>query len=227
MTIRTEIQSLSPTAIIEVFTIDATSLGGTTFNFHAGTNKLLQSLVWQGITYSPLPIEAEGFELTSKGTLPRPKIRVANTNGLFSSVAGSLSDLVGARVTRKRTFAKYLDAVNYPLGNINADVNQYLPDELWFVEAKTVENRYIIEWELSSAFDLMGVMLPSRQVIQNSCSWKYRSAECGYMGGYMDVNDAASSQVSDQCSKRLTSCQARFGVGILPFGGFPGAVRFG
>ena len=185
----------------------------------------MQPVVWQGVEYAPLPIEAEGFELTTKGTLPRPKIRVANVSGVFSALALEMDDLVGAKVTRKRTFAKYLDAVNFPGGNASADPNQFLPEELWFVEAKAAENRHIVEWELSSAFDLMGVKLPYRQVVQNSCAWQYRSPECGYTGTSFDKNDQQATP--DFCSKRLSSCRARFGTEVIPFGGFPGSVRYG
>ena len=230
MTIAAEIQSLSPSAIIELFTLDTTSIpGGTLMHFHAGTNRLMQPVTWQGVQYVPMPIEAEGFDLSSRGVLPRPKIRVANVNGLLSAEVRNNDDLVGCKVIRKRTFAKFLDASNFIDGiNIFADPNQSLPDDVWFVESKTSENRYLIEWELSSAFDLQGVRLPHREVIQNCCVWKYRSAECGYSGSaYFDANDQVTNQAGDFCSKRLSSCKIRFGSGnTLPYGGFPGAVRY-
>lgn len=228
MTITAEIQSLAPTALIELFVLDTSNLeGGGIFRFHAGTNNLQQPVVWQGLTYQPLPIEAEGFDVSSQGTLPRPKIRVANVQGLFSAVAAENDDLVGCKVTRKRTFARYLDAVNFPDGNAYADPHQYLPDDLYFVEQKTSETRYVIEWELSSAFDLVGVQLPRRQIIQGTCMWRYRSSECGYVGGNcFDVNDQPTTFDKDVCGKRLNSCKKRFGyAAVLPFGGFPGVIR--
>lgn len=228
MTIQTEIQSLSPSALVELFVLDATNLvGGTTLRFHAGTNALTQPVVWQGLTYYPLPIEAEGFDYSSKGVLPRPKMRVANVQGLFSAAASESEDLVGCKIYRKRTMVRYLDAVNFSGGNPDADPNQALPDDMFYVEQKTMESRYVIEWELASAFDLFGVLLPRRQVIQNACMWKYRSASCGYMGTtYLDTNDDPTTSELDSCSKRLASCRARFGVAaVLPYGGFPGALR--
>jgi lambda family phage minor tail protein L len=224
-----DIQSLSPGAIIELFVLDTSSLPDGALNyFHAGTNELRQAVVWQGNTYNPVPIEASGFDITTKGTLPRPKIKVANVNGLFSAIALETDDLIGCKITRKRTFAKYLDAVNFTGGvNPTADPNQYLPDDVWFVEQKTSENRYVVEWELSSAFDLQGIMLPYRQVIQDSCPWRYRGAECGYTGtNYFDLQDQPTTLSNDFCAKRLSSCKARFGNEQLPFGGFPGAVRY-
>lgn len=228
MSIKVEIQSLAPTALVELFIIDTTSLvDGGIFRFHAGTNELQQPVVWQGETYNPLPVEADGFDLSSQGTLPRPKMRVANVSGLFSTVAAESEDLVGCKVTRKRTFARFLDAVNFPNGNADADPEQSLPDDTYYVEQKTSESRYVIEWELSSAFDLFGVLLPRRQVIQNTCLWAYRGPECSYTGtATFDVNDVATLAELDVCGKRLSSCRCRFGANaILPYGGFPGAIR--
>jgi len=72
-------------------------------------------------------------------------------------------------------------------------------------------------------------MLPNRQIVKNSCQWRYRSAECGYTGPYFDKNDAPTKLASaDYCTKRLSSCRARinyFANGIIAFGGFPGANR--
>ena len=231
MSIATEIQSLSPTSLIELFVLDTTNLpGGGLFRFHAGTNGLQQPVVWGGVQYTPLPIEADGFDISSSGTLPRPKIRVANIQGMFSQIAAENEDLVGCKVTRKRTFVRFLDAVNFPDGNNpDADPNQHLLDETYYVEQKSAENRYMVEWELSSAFDLFGVLLPRRQIIQNTCMWKYRGSECGYLGtGYFDANDVATTQALDVCGKRVSSCKKRYGASaVLPYGGFPGALRGG
>jgi len=228
MTIKAEIQLLEQSALIELFILDSTNLpGGGITRFHAGTNKLLQPIVWQGQTYEPLPIEASGFDMTTQGATPRPKVKIVNINGLLSAQVKQFDDFVGCKLTRKRTFAKYLDAVNFPSStNPTADPNQFIADDIWYVERKVSENRHIIEFELSSAFDLMGVLLPNRQIIQNSCPWKYRGAECGYAGGYYNVNNATTSvQADDICAKTLTACKVRFGTSAVRFGGFPGAVR--
>lgn len=237
-TIQEEIQSLSPSAIIELFVLDTTMLeGGDIYRFHPGTNNLQSSVTWQGKEYLPLPIEAEGFDVTAAGSLPRPKIRVANVQGLFSAMVASMDDLVGCKITRKRTMARFLDAENFKGGNPEADPSQHFPDQMWFIDQKTSENKHLIEWELASAFDLQGVMLPFRQVIQNSCCWGYRGPECGYDGDeYYDKDDKRTFDASkDFCSKRLSGCEVRFKRkavgeivihdGTLPYGGFPGVQR--
>lgn len=111
--IAAEMQTLSPSAEITLFEIDATTVGDTIYRFHPGKNGLLGDVVWQGNTYSAFPIEASGFELTGRGTLPRPKIRVSNVLGTMSALVLTFDDLAGCKVTRIRTLAKFLDVVNF------------------------------------------------------------------------------------------------------------------
>lgn len=227
--IESEIQKLAPTALIELFVLDVTNLGGGIERFHAGTNGFQNPVVWQGLTYQALPVEVEGFDITTTGVLPRPKIKVANINGLFSGEIIAFKDLVGGTITRKRTFARFLDAVNFPAGNPEADPNRHFADDIWFVEQKIIENRFQVEWELSSAFDVGGVFLPYRQVLQNYCPWRYRGAECGYTGSafFDEKDDPVGTLAQDVCGRRLSSCEVRFGVkAVLPYGGFPGALKY-
>ncbi len=230
MTIATDIQALDAGSLIELFQLDTTNIvGGSIYYFHAGTNAIGGSVVWQGITYNPLPIEATGFDTITRGSPPRPHVKVANVGGLFSALVSGNDDLIGSKIVRKRTFAKYLDAVNFPGGvNALADPSQYFQDDIWFVDRKVTENKYMIEWELASAFDLEGIMLPYRQVIQNSCPWKYRGAECGWTGTtYFDSNDNLTTvAANDACGKRLSSCKIRWGTQSYPFGGFPGVIQY-
>ena len=227
-----DIQNLAPTAIVELFELNFGDTKVQNLYFHAGTNELRQNVVWQGQEYMALPIEATGFDISAKGELPRPKLSIANIEGLFSSLIRQYDDLIGLKIIRHRTFAKYLDAVNFPNGNPTADPNIYLPDELWFIDRKEQENKLMISWELASAFDLQGVQLPRRQIIQNYCQWKYRGGECGYDGPYYNIDDEpCMNENDDMCAKKLSSCKCRFfdlaGTDkvVLPFGGFPGATR--
>lgn len=231
MSIRADIQSPAPGTLIELFELDATAQGAATiYRFCNYANALGADITWQGALYSRYPIEAEGFELSGLGALPRPKLRVANANGLVGALAIQLDDLLGARLTRWRTFAHYLDAVNFSGGNPTADPNQYISRDIWVVDRKSAENRVLIEFELAVPIDVAGVMLPRRQVVANLCGWRYRSAECSYAGGPVaDRNDVPTTDpAQDACGLRLASCQLRFGsTAVLPFGGFPGARRVG
>ena len=179
MTIREDIQKLEPGTLVQLFEI---YVGVDVFRFHAGLNAIGGDVVFGGQTYIRFPIDADGFELKGSGTLPRPRLRVANVTGLVGALVRENNDLVGCKVVRRRTFAKYLDAVNFPGGvNPTADPSAALPTEVYFVDRKSAENAVAVEFELASAMDVHGVRLPRRQVIQNVCTWRYRSAECGYV----------------------------------------------
>jgi lambda family phage minor tail protein L len=225
--ITSEIQKLAPSAVIELFVLDLSLFDEGVVRFHAGTNELRRQVVWQSNTYEPFPIQAEGFEFNGNGQVPRPKLKVANVTGSITALILSYQDLVGAKVTRKRTLLKYLDAVNFAFGaNPTADATAEFADDVYFIDRKSRETRDVVEFELAAAFDLEGVSLPRRQIVQNVCPWQYRGSECGYTGtAYFNTNDeTVSSRAQDACGKRLASCQKRFGANAeLPFGGFPAA----
>lgn len=231
MSINSDIQKLAAGALVELFVLDYSSLGGSTIYFHAGTNELVTSVVWQGVTYTAREVEASGFEESGRGTMPQPKMRAANLDGAIGALCNAYADLVGAKLTRKRTFVKYLDAVNFTGGvNPTADPTVQFADEIWYVNRKAEENFIFVDFELASASDVSGKQVPGRQCTANICAWTYRSTECSYAGGAVaDANDVATSVLgSDSCGKRLASCKLRFGAfAQLPYGGFPatGLVR--
>jgi lambda family phage minor tail protein L len=124
-----------------------------------------------------------GFDLNGRGTFPRPQMQVSNVLSAITALLLNYSDLLGAKVTRRRTLAKYLDAVNFDGGvNPDADPTAEFPADVYFVDRKASEDRDHVTFELAAALDVAGVRLPRRQVIQNICTWKYRGAECGYTG---------------------------------------------
>ena len=227
--ISSDVQSLSPGDIIDLYELDATNIeGGSLLRWCNFVNELGNSVVWGGDTYTRLAIETTGFEKTSDSKQPRPKLRVSNVTGLIGSFARSLDGLIGAKLTRHRTFVKYIDAVNFTGGtNPIADPNASFTDEIWYVDRKASENGIFVEFELASSLDLSGIKLPRRQVVANTCTWVYRSAECGYAGGAVATfNDEPTTVLAnDSCGKRLSSCQLRFGTGEKPYGGFPGVTQ--
>lgn len=224
MTIRTDVQLLEPGNLIELFDFDLTPInaGATILHFHPHAQEA--NIVWKGVTYPPYPIQAEGFQRTGDKP-PNPTVSLSNLDGSITALCLQFDDMVGAILTRRRTFAQYLDAVNFPGGvNPTADPTQEMPNEIWYVERKAHEDQQVVKFELSSAMDFNGVKLPRRQIISNQCPWGYRSAECGYTGGAVaDINDTPTGVLAnDVCGKRIKSCKMRFGDrGVLNHGGFP------
>lgn len=225
-----ELAKLNPSAIIELFELhlDNTLHGSTdVYRFHAGANAAIDgNVVFNGNTYTRIPVVAEGFEFTSTGTLPRPTLSISNLDGtmttllLLVNATTAGNDLGGAEVRRIRTLKKFLD------GESTADPNAKFPDERWYVDRKANESRDSVTFELASKFDLAGQKLPKRQIVANVCQWVYRSTECSYTGtDYYDVNNnEVTTAAADVCGKRIESCKRRFGdTAQLPFGSFPGA----
>jgi lambda family phage minor tail protein L len=228
VTITGQLHKLDAGAWVDLFALDLTPLSAGIVRFHAGTNALRQPVIWQGETYQPFPIQVDGFEMDGSGRMPRPRLRVANVSGAISTLVRQYEDFVGMRLTRKRTMVRFLDAVNFPGGtNASADPLSHLPDETYFVTQKTSETKLLVEFELGSALDLQGVMLPRRQIVSGICGWRYRDpGTCGYSGGPVAdrFDQPTSNPAVDNCSRTLAGCKLRFGVAaVLPFGGFPGA----
>ncbi len=117
------LQEINPGAIIELFTLelDATLHGSNTiYRFHNGANLNANGeLVWNSNSYLRFPIQCEGFEFTGTGTLPRPTITISNIFGTLTAIMQNVNqttvgnDLNGAKLTRIRTLARYLDAANF------------------------------------------------------------------------------------------------------------------
>jgi lambda family phage minor tail protein L len=215
-----ELQKIAPSAVIELFQLELNAAQhgvNETYYFHAGVNATNSGdIIWNGQAYLAFPIEATEFEYTGTGSLPRPKLRISNIYGTITGLILSLPNgLEGAKVTRIRTLARYIDGVNFsggtnPLGT--PDPTAEFPREIYYIDRKASENRDLIEFELAAAFDLVGVRAPKRQCVSNVCQWTYRGAECGYAGNaFFNFNDVPVAAIGqDVCGKRLRSCELRF-----------------
>jgi phage-related protein len=118
VTQRQDIQSANPGAIVELYTLDASSLSQGVFHFSPGTNALGTNIVFNGTTYAALPIIGTGWTKSTSGSAPRPTLTLDNTQKLVQAAVIAGGDLVGAKLTRQRVFAKYLDASNYSRWNL-------------------------------------------------------------------------------------------------------------
>jgi len=229
MTIESVVQSLSPGQMVHLYTLDTTSLGGSVYNFTSGpTDSGL--VTFGGVEYFPVDLEATGWEWDGKGALPQPRIKISNAAHFLAAATITLKDLVGATLTRTRTYRQFLDDGDSP------DPTAIHPQDIYRVNRKANYNKIYIEWELASVLDQEGRMLPGRQIIKHNCTHIYRywdgsgfdytKATCPYVGtANFDLSDnAVSSESEDVCGKLLSSCRKRFGINSdLPFRGFPGS----
>jgi len=171
-----ELQKINPSAIIELFELQLiASIHGSDqlYRWHSGSNQNNNGeIVWQGNSYTRFPVEAEGFEFTGKGQIPRPTLTVSNVLSTLTTLIASVNaftpanDLNGAKLTRIRTTADNIDAVNFSGGTnpFGTPSSNKFPDEIFFLDRKVLENREVVQYELVSALDLANVRVPKRQI---------------------------------------------------------------
>lgn len=246
-------QDLSTDSLVTLFELDASQFtNGGVYRFTSSTYEP-GKVVWNGAIFDPIDIEAEGFEWSGQGALPTPKVRVSNVNNVFSGLVFQTDGLVGAKLTRVRTFRTFLDDGPTP------DPNAILNKDIYRVERMLTRNKMQVEWELAAVIDQEGQQLPGRMAVRDYCSHTYRrwdpetgafdytGVTCPYVGQanqgdgrYFDENgNEVSDPSQDRCSKLIgTGCRRRFAHtsgepaqgyahGVLPFRGFPGLSRIG
>lgn len=195
-----ESTSLSPANVVTLFEIELNTIANDRgiflsenskfFRFHNNIKLFSTSIFFQGKEYYAIPILASGFEFSSRGTLPVPKLSLSvNEEGelilaLLKDSIRKLGDLIGAKVTRKRTFSKYLDAVNFPNNTapegFSPDSNAEFTPEIYYIDRKSNETKSVIEFELASILDVENIQLPGRMVFGERCVWHYRGEGCLY-----------------------------------------------
>jgi len=180
---------LDPDSFVDLFEIYISESTGI-LRFHAGKN-FNNPIVYKGNFYTPAPIEYGGFEFSADGKQSRPSIRLANINGVITNVIKNKNDLVNSRLKRLKIFVKNLDDANFSDGrnpffgyrskrNAVNGYGQSFFEENYIINRKVTENKYIIEFELSSPLDFENQFLPNRKISDNLCSWSYRGCGCNY-----------------------------------------------
>lgn len=223
-----DITKIEQGAIINLYDLDLSKIVGnkTVIRFHNGVNELRRPITWQGNVYEPYPIKAAGFERSGQGASNRPTLTASNTGGILNGLIASFEGMIGAVVTRHEVLVKYLDAVNFENGNKYADpycefVSNYVIEQVRL-------HSPLATFTLALPCETDGARIPARIIIADTCSWIYRSADCGYTGGAVaDEFDQPTNDITrDKCSGCVTGCKLRHGEhGILSFGGFPTAAR--
>jgi lambda family phage minor tail protein L len=243
--VREELEGFAVDDQVELFTVDATSIGGAIYQFTptsvVAANGTSQAPVFGGNTYMVLPMDSEGWDFAAGGTLPQPTVRfqIAREDNDTVSIASYLislmsllDDMVGATLFRLETLRKFLDDGSDPNPQAHMGIHVYT------IVRKSNQTPDFVEFQLQSALDMEDVHLPGRQVL-NYCPWSYRrplasggfdytDVICPYTGNtYFDANGApVANAEDDRCGRRPSDCKARFGQHAkLPYGGFPGAGK--
>ncbi|MGC7561323.1 phage minor tail protein L [Pasteurella sp. PK-2025] len=210
-----ELSKLEQNAMIELFEVDLRSLkdkdgmSGELYRFYAGKNEMINPIVWQGNTYQPFGVNADGFSMSGQGPSNRPKLTLANVNGLITGLVNRFEQCLGGIVRRWKVYVHYLDAVNFKEGNPNADPSQGVPSH-FIIEQLSTLKRDLAVFTLALPTETDNALISSR-TIGIHCGWLYRSAECGYMGPPVadEKDQPTNSLKEDRCSCLITGCKLR------------------
>ena len=149
-------------------------------------------IVFDGNTYYGFPIAMDGLEVSNDGAMGRPNLTIANVESLlltestfqnaFSSTAAEggakpgisnfkLNNLIGKRLTRRRTLEKYLNID--PVASATKAAIEF-PKATYIIDRIANKTNIMVNIELSVPFDLAGIRVPRREVVGKYCSWIYK-----------------------------------------------------
>ena len=119
----------------------------------------------------------------------------------------------------------YLDAVNFTNGNKKADPTQEVLS-YFVIEQLSSLNRDIAQFTLALPSETDNALIGAR-MITATCSWLYRSVECGYTGGAVadEKDQPTADPKKDKCSGLLTGCKLRNNT--HNYGGFVSVDKLG
>ncbi|MDM0042150.1 phage minor tail protein L [Variovorax sp. J22R193] len=160
-----ELRKLSQdSSLIELFIVDCTVLGGTIYRFcnEAGLDGASVSLA--GAVFYQLPIVMQGWGINSTGAPQKPTVTVSNISKELLSNVVNMGDIVGAKISRIKIFAKNLD------GGSSPDSTRIIGPEIYLIDQKVSHTNKMITWNLSVPYDRPGTKLPIRQALKDPTS---------------------------------------------------------
>tara|TARA_B100000945_G_C20413394_1_gene613850 strand:- start:1531 stop:2709 length:1179 start_codon:yes stop_codon:yes gene_type:complete len=175
---------------LEFFELEVGEGSNNVLFFHDGKNENAEDITYDGNTYIALPLLLTGIEITSSGAANRPTITIANVESmlktgskfktqmedgtwdatvddeLIAAADFKLDDLVGSRLTRRRTLEKYL----------SSSPTVEFPTDVYIIDRIQQKTNLFVTFELAAPFDLAGVRVPARTVVGKYCGWEYQGA---------------------------------------------------
>lgn len=167
----------------------------TIVNYNGSSNLYLagydEDVVYNSVTYIRFPITHEFAGENNQGQIDQIKVRLSNVSRLIQGYLEEY-DFRGKKVIIRMVWRDQL-----------SDPDAYM-DDVFYIDSYTADQNNV-EFTLTSKFDVLGVDLPARRYSRNHCTWKFKSAQCGYTGGETQCNK------TQQRCKELANYQ-RFGA---------------
>lgn len=228
--------------LVTLYQLDLVKLGGDVLYFTQAVKEGQGPIFFNSQEYTPIDIAAEGFDISTEGTMPRPKLAVSNVDSTLAALVISYNDFLGCKLIRIRTISKYLD------GEPEADPTVEFPRDIYIIQQKVMQNKQIIQWELAAKTDLENLKIPKRQILRDTCTHSYRTYDgtdfiyndvtCPYNGedpgDFFKSDGTPCTEAEDECGRKLSDCILRHtittvsGVAVtseLPTRAFPMVAR--
>lgn len=226
---------------VELFIIDLTVIGHAAVFYFTPSRKDGGSLWFGDNEYLSRGIKADGFKRSSTDEPAEPTLTVLNVDKGGYALLNDYGELLGAKVTRIKTFVQFLDKDLDGNVNPNAEPTAHFIPEIWYVEHKPSANRVFIQFRLKAATDIRDKKVPGRIVLKNFCTRPYRvwdadledfvyptAFACPYAGSNYFKADGTPTMnpAEDRCSKGIDDgCALRFPGETLPTYAFPGVAK--
>jgi lambda family phage minor tail protein L len=148
---------LNHSAVIELYTVDLTSLGGQVMRFCNWTQTNFSNVFFAGQEYTAIPIASEGYVKDIKLQFSTPTLRVSNVFSSISTLLRAFNGMVWAKVTRVEVLGKNLD------GQPGANSNEMESLNVHYISAYTEDGKEVL-FTLRSVLDRK-IDLPRRRVV--------------------------------------------------------------
>ena len=229
MSVTKERQSQKPDLKVKLLTIDHPKAGVS--RYCTTVNNPIDSIVFGGEQYEARQFSISGSSAQG-GKLPRPSLRIDNTDKIWHNRAALYQEMRGAKVIYREVYRKNLDDGSDP------DTSELITETSYqILQMKYVGTRDI-SFQLRTSAD-REVAKAGRICSRNNCQYRsYRTADtapdtfiqgiCPYTGpAYFERDGTPTSDWrKDECPQTRPACKLRHGEdALLPFLGFSGIGR--
>ena len=145
---------------MEFYDIDLTPIGGTVYHIvpsldYDDVTGVTSIFNFDGVNYTPVPCKLTGVASSTAGAPSTPTLTVSNISKLLFADVVNNDGLVGAIVTRHRTFSEYVG------------INEELPTQKFIISQALNIDREQLSFKLNLPIDFEGARLPFRIVLKD------------------------------------------------------------
>jgi lambda family phage minor tail protein L len=148
-------------ALIELFELDTTALGGSVLRFcNYSEAQSPDFITFDGQVYTPVPIMTKEFGSNLNNSEEQPSISIADFGKVITSLLNTIGgEIGGAVIKRTLVFRDNLD------DGIDPDPLAALPPEIYIVE-NHIFNGLIYTFNMGNPLNFMSLLVPKRRIRQ-------------------------------------------------------------